>query len=520
MGRRITKSVGRYAPVLLLAGLLIVPLLALMAGWLKGLEENARASFAGGDTLLLIGKSLLLSSIAAALATGIGTACGFLLYKFKFSFRSVYKLLLLLPLLLSPYIFAVAWKDGVHWLLGNASVIYSEAGVILVHTLVFFPLAMLITGSALSQIHAGLEEAGLMTVSFRRMLIHIVLPLIRPAWIISFLLILIFSLGDFSVPAFFGVRTFITEIFTQFSAFYNYPLAIGQSVLLLMLCLLLMFGEARYLSDAPFFSVDVKGSRTKQYAVTHRRNLIHIALWLFLFAALVLPVFILTYQSFSGEKLHFYRAWQLISPTIIQSVKQAFLGALLISTIGLWVAYMKERLGFKLPNALLLLTFIVPTTVFGIAAIGFYNQPATNFIYGTMLILLVSYVGRFGFIAARVIGNGLKQVPVSLEESAVLIGISPVKRWTNILLPMLLPSLFAAFVLSFVLCLGELGTTIMVYPPGTELMPVKVFTIRANAPQALTSSMTLISLGITLVFILVFFLVGKMIFKRIRHEQD
>jgi ABC-type Fe3+ transport system permease subunit len=127
-------------------------------------------------------------------------------------------------------------------------------------------------------------------------------------------------------------------------------------------------------------------------------------------------------------------------------------------------------------------------------------------------------VGRFGFIAARIIGNGIKQVPVSLDEVARIIGISTIKRFFSISIPLLLPSIFTAFVLSFVLCLGELGTTIMIYPPGTELMPVKIFTIGANAPQALTSSMTLISFGVTMFFILVFFLIGKIIFMKFRYE--
>ncbi|PTB88406.1 hypothetical protein C9994_17775, partial [Marivirga lumbricoides] len=174
---------------------------------------------------------------------------------------------------------------------------YSDAGVILVHTIVFFPLAMLITGSALSQVDAGYEEAGLMLMPFRKMVVKIVLPLIRPALTISFLLILIFSLSDFSVPAFFGVRTFTTEIFTQFSALYNFPLAIGQSVLLLFICLLLMLAEARYLSDAPFFSVSVKGGVSKKYNIQKRQALFHALLWLLLIMVLLIPVFMLGIQS-------------------------------------------------------------------------------------------------------------------------------------------------------------------------------------------------------------------------------
>ncbi len=79
-----------------------------------------------------------------------------------------------------------------------------------------------------------------------------------------------------------------------------------------------------------------------------------------------------------------------------------------------------------------------------------------------------------------------------------------------------MPALFVAFIISFIFCLGELGTTIMIYPPGIESMPIKVFTIMANAPQSLTSSMTLIVFSVTLLIITVFYYIAKLIFKKNR----
>ncbi|MEZ5042132.1 MAG: ABC transporter permease subunit [Saprospiraceae bacterium] len=517
MDRTLGKNIVRFVPSLLLFLLLALPLVLLLWQWITMGEDTVLLSIINQENLLLIGKSLLMSGTAALSATLTGTVCGFLLYKFQFSFSESYKLGLLLPLLISPYVFAVAWKDGFFRLLGNAAAIYSEAGVILVHTIVFFPLAMLITGSALSQINSGYEEAGLMAVSFRKMMMKIVLPLIRPALTISFLLILIFSLSDFSVSAFFGVRTFTTEIFTQFSALYNFPLAIGQSIILLLVCMLLMLSEARYLSDAPFFSVSVKGSISKKYHAGNRQIMFHSFLWMLLVSTLLIPAFILTVQSLTARTPFFIQAWELMRPAALQSVKLAFAGACIITLTGLWTAYRKERRNDKLPNLLLLLTFIVPSTVLGIALIRYYNLPALNFIYGTSLILLIAYLGKFGFIASRIIGNGIKQIPISFEEAASVVGIPSKKILLKISLPLLLPSLFTAFVLSFILCLGELGAAMMVYPPGTELMQVKTFSISANAPQALTSSMTLINLGVTGLLISLLFVFGKWMFKRFQY---
>jgi len=518
MGRAIKTHIIHYLLTLVLLLLLLVPVLMVLFDWLLNAGKINALSFLDRDALLLITNSLFLSAAVALLATVIGTVCGFLLYKTRLKGRRIYLLLLIVPLLISPYIFAVAWKDLLFLLFGSAASVYSTAGVIAVHTLIYFPLALLITGNAFNTISSGLEDAGLMITSFRKMVFKILLPLIRPAFMSSFLLILIFSLGDFSVPAFFGVKTFTVEIFTQFSAFYNYNAAITKSLLLVGVCLILLLSEARYLSAAAFFTVSTRGSGSKIYEMPAMRYVFHASFAILIILPMLMPVFILLYQSLSGREIVLDGAWELLKPAVFQSIRLAFLGALLISIIGLYAGYRQERLKSQFINILLLILFILPSTILGIAFIRFYNQPETGFIYSSLFIVLLGYIGKYGFIASRITGNGIRQIPVSLGEAAEVMGARPVSRFIKILLPLLSPSLFVSFVLTFVLCLGELGTTIMVYPPGTELMPVKIFTISANAPQALTSSMALISLLITLFFIILFYMAGRLMFNKYSHE--
>ncbi len=75
----------------------------------------------------------------------------------------------------------------------------------------------------------------------------------------------------------------------------------------------------------------------------------------------------------------------------------------------------------------------------------------------------------------------------------------------KILIPQISPALFAAFIIGFIFSFSELGTSIMLYPPGTEILPIKVFTISANSTQTLISSMTLIVFAITMLLISVFY---------------
>ena len=468
-------------------------------------------------TFLLLGESSILALIIASFSTIIGTILGFLLYKTNIPFRHFFKIAFLIPLFISPYILAVAWKDFFYLFFQNSQIISSYFGVIWVLVSVFTPLSMLIMGSALANINASLEESGLVVSNSKIVIFKILLPLIKPALSTSFILVFIFSISEFSVPAFFGIKVFTTEIFTQFSAFYNHSLAILQSALLIIICILLLLSENKYIANAPFLSIAGKGTKTHIYKLNNKQNTSLAFLFFWFFTSIILPFFILSFQSFKDGGSSFLKAFELLLPTVGSSFILAFIAAFLILLIGFIAAYQSEIHQKKSITWVLLFAFAIPSIIFGISFIKFYNQPWLNFIYSSYAIIIIAYVGKFSFIASKIIGNAIKQIPKSLDEAAQIQGISFSKRIRKILVPLLIPALFAAFMLSFVFSLGELACTIMLYPPGTELMPIKVFTIMANAPQALTSSMTLIVFSLTLLVIMALYFIMKSFFKNPAH---
>ncbi len=473
------------------------------------------------DTFLLLGKSCLIAAVIAFFSTTLGTILGFLLYKTNLEFRGFFKLSLLIPLFISPYILAVAWKDFFYLFIGNVNLISTYFGVILVLILIFTPLSMLIIGSALSNINSQLEESGLVITNLRRVIFKITLPLIKPSLITSFILVFIFSISEFSVPAFFGVKVFTTEIFTQFSAFYNHSFAILQSSLLVLICILLLFAERKQIAEAPFLSVGSKGTNTKLYMLkNYGLGMLFLVAWFII--SVFFPFVILFIQSFKTGTSKIIQAFELLMPTISDSIGLAFLAALIIVFVGFATANFsfKQNKIKKSFDWLLLIIFAIPSTILGISLIKFYNHPALDFIYSSYAIILIAYVGKFSFISAKLIGNSIKQIPNSLDEAAQIEGVTPFSRLQKILIPLILPTLFVTFVISFIFSLGELGTTIMLYPPGTEIMPIKVFTIMANAPQSLVSSMTLIVFSITLLIIAAFYFISKPVVKKYRYSDD
>jgi len=466
------------------------------------------------EALNLLVKSVVLALSVAFLSTLIGGVLGFILKETKVIESRFFKVALLVPLFISPYILAVAWKDFFFFFFGNAHAITSVLGVVFVLSTVFAPLSMLIIASALKNIDGQLEEAGMVITNYKAVVFKIILPLIKPALMSSFVLVFIFAISEFSVPAFFGVKVMTTEIFTQFSAFYNHSLAILQSAVLVFICVFLLFSERKYIADAPFLSMGNKGHHQKGISANNGR--LSSVLYGWLFISVVLPFMMLFIQAFKGGMSPFIQAFDLLLPTFAHSIALAFFGGIFIAIIGFSVAYLSTQRpkakSQKYFEGLLLLVFAIPSTILGISFIKFYNHPMLDVIYSSSIIIILAYVAKYSFIAAKLISNAIKQIPMSLDESAQMQGITYTKRLRNIWLPLLLPSLMASFMIGFVFSLGELGTTIMLYPPGTQIMPIKVFTIMANAPQALTSSMILIVFSVTLLTISSFyFLANKFI---------
>ena len=465
-------------------------------------------------TLYLLLKSVGIAFSVAILSTFIGGFFAFFLTKTNLPLKTFFKVVFLIPLFLSPYILAVSWVDFFIMFGRGKSFIYSPAGVVFVLSLIFSPLSMIIMASGLANLSSRFEEAGLLITTYFKTMLKIVLPLVKPAVISSFILVFVLALSEFSVPAFLSVSVFTTEIFTQFSAFYNYDLAVANSMVLIIICVFLLMAERFYLADAPFFSVSPKAHEVKIFELQKSKYLFLVMHFVYLFISVMIPIIVLSHQSFYGGMDTFGKAIALLSPHIFDSVVFSVIGAIFLIFFGFVFAYISEREKVNSIDLVLLITFGIPSTVLGIGLIKFFNKPGLNFIYSGFWIIIFGYLGRFIFIAEKLIANAIKQIPLSFEESAKVIGANFLLRMRRIIFPLISNGLFGAFLISFIFCLGELGTTILVYPPGTSVMPIKVYTIMANAPQSLTSAMCLIVLLITLLCLTVLFAGHKLLTKQ------
>lgn len=508
MDQSITSRIFSVFLVILFGITVVVPLLMLIG---SSFATETLNSIIEPGTLKPIFNSLLISFATAILTTATGTCFAFLLTKTNLPFAKLIALLFLLPLFLPPYIFAVAWSDLII-ALGQRNLINSISGTVLILSFVYTPVALFIISASLINVHRSFEEAGQMTGSYSMVIRKIILPLILPALLSSFSLIFVLSISEFSVPSYFSVPVLSTHVFTEFTAFYNYAAAIGQSAILVLICLLVIYPASGFLSHESVWTMSKKAFDLKTIRLRAFSPWLFVCL-VYLCLSEFLPIGYLIIQSFANGSAALVHAGGLLLPEIASSVLIAIEGALALLLFGYVFAKISVHGKWKIIDLVLLSVFAIPSTVIGIALIRFFNTPSLNFIYGSSSIVLIAYLARFAFISKQMCAICLKQIPDSFQEAALLVRATHYTRFVKIQFPLISEGLFNAFCICFLFCLSELGASIMVYPPGTSLLTVKVFTIMANSSQGLISAMSVIVLFVTLIVIAIIFVIRRFAFQ-------
>ena len=429
-------------------------------------------------------NSLILSLFVAIFSTLIGVVLGLILGKTNLRFRFGVLTILLIPLLIPPYILAYSWFT----LLGSYPLLFSFGGTAFILFSVYLPIPILITMLFLKQINPKMEEAALLNVTWRGVLRHVTLPLIFPAVLFSFLLVFMLSFGEFSVANFLRYPIFPMESFTQFSAFYDFKLATVTAMPMLVLAFIVIALQKlnleqplRFSAPQHYLEIDLKDKEKPFFTV----------ILLFIAIIVLLPLFSLCMQV---DIKSFILAFQKAIAPLGRSILFATLGATSLVFFGFLSAYLTAQNNkyATLFNTTILLLFILPSTLIGIALILFYNTPYTNFIYATPLIILFAYTVKYLFLSSKIIEKKLVQIPHSLIESAKLSGASWRQIIWFIVLPLTKDALIVAWIVGFIFSLRESTLTMLVYPAGSDTLPLYIFTQMANGDPKIIASLCLI----------------------------
>ncbi len=471
----------------------LLPVGYLLTMLLSGMDGATAIVWLDARQRGLLSNTALLGTGTALFATAIGAPLGLVLARIALPGKGFLRLALAAPVLLPPYIVALAWTylGGSRGLLASVAGrdllsdwTYSLPAAILILSLVFYPLSMLATEVAMRRIDGRLEEAALVVAPPGRVLRRITLRLAAPGVFAAALVIFVLAISEFGVPGLLRVRVYTTEVFTAFAALYDFNRAMLVAVPLLVLCLVVAIVAAAMLGERLVSTR--RGSGTRPALVDGWRRPAAIGAIAVLTVALGFPLVVLVREALDAQ------SWRTVlqgsGDAIANSLLLATAGATAIVSVAVWLGYARARAHGRvgqLADVVFLVVFSVPSTIVGVGLIGLWNRPGVlGTVYGTDAMFLLAYLARFVPVATLALAASTRYVPVSHEEAAAVSGAGWLRAMSHIVLPQIRLGLVAAWVIAFILSFGELGVSILIAPPGEATLPIRIYTIIANTPPS------------------------------------
>src|SRR5690606_23652324 len=172
-------------------------------------------------------------------------------------------------------------------------------------------------------------------------LLTVTLPQVRPAIAGGGLLAALYVLSDFGAVSILRLDTFTRAIFTAFSVGFNRSLALTLATLLVLLTLVILWGEGRTRRAGARFTAPqaVRPARALELGVWRWAGFA--ALWAVVLAALGVPALSLTRWILAGTSVA--DAWGRLGDAAAGSLTVSLLGAALTMLLALPVGILAAR---------------------------------------------------------------------------------------------------------------------------------------------------------------------------------
>ncbi|MHC4601613.1 MAG: ABC transporter permease, partial [Planctomycetota bacterium] len=177
----------------------------------------------------LLFNTFIVSILSAILATTLGVAYALFTVKFRTPGRTVLSWIYIVPLLIPPYISAIAWtlilgeEGSLSKLIKSAFdlekapfTVYGVPGSVLVLSLAFFPIVTLLAQVGFRTVHRELEEAARLARGRFHTITRVTLPLAGPYILSGTVFVFIFALSSSSAPALLRLQLYSSQVMVAF----------------------------------------------------------------------------------------------------------------------------------------------------------------------------------------------------------------------------------------------------------------------------------------------------------------
>lgn len=451
------------------------------------------------SSALAIGTTLL------SLAAGIPMA--FFIHRTRTVGHRALKYLFLFPLTVPPQVFVTAWltlslmcgftdRNDTSFIAEALSEIPTAAFLL---ALAYYPLIVITTLAGLGSLDQRMEDAATLVHGRFSVLRRITLPLLSPYIITGAVFVFLFSMFNYGVPALLRIQTYPVEIFAQFSAFYDEGRATILSCPLILTAICLLGLVKKKMGLRAFFTISTNSVSSKEVGFNISGILLAVWSWAIILGSVIVPLGVLLFQAASlGVILAVLKtSSQEIATTLVLSATAATLLTVIAYPLSERISTDNGRF-WSFMDFVTLLPFAVPATVLGIGIIYLWNQPLLEKVYGSAAIVVIAFTARFVPFAIRAVTAGFGQVDPSLWEAAMLFERSGFRRWLRIEWPLLRRSIAVGWLIGFIFCMNELGTTLLIIPPGYGTLLLKIYNLMHYGANQMVAGMSLLLVAINL----------------------
>jgi len=147
-----------------------------------------------------------------------------------------------------------------------------------------------------------------------------------------------------------------------------------------------------------------------------------------------------------------------------------------------------------------LVMFALPPSLgaLGVVQTATSAPPWLDWLTRSRLMVCVVLGFRFFPIAAIIALRSWGSLSSTWTQAAALHGVPTTRYLARVVLPHAFPALTAALLLIGLLATADVGSVLLLHPPGQGSLPLAIFTVMANAPESLVASLCLVYVAIAL----------------------
>jgi iron(III) transport system permease protein len=438
-------------------------------------------------------NSLYVAVMSAIFAALIAVPLAYFTVRFDFRGALLIQTLGVLPLIMPPFVGAVALqlifgRSGTLNLLLNDAfgftlpIMEGLNGVIFVEAIHYFPFILMNLTVALRNIDGAMEEAAMnLGCKGWRLFWRVIFPLGLPGFVAGASLVFVKVFDDLGTPLVMGQTNMLApQAYLRITQVgLEDPMGYVISVLMIVFSIGAMVISARALKGRDFSTLQKGGASIQRRQLSPVESALAY-LWIGVILLVTLSphlgVLLLSFAkvwSFSPlpdayTLEHYETVFQDASGMIQNTLIYCGLAAGLDVLLGVTIAYLILRTNLPARQWLdwiATASLAVPGIVLAIGFLRVFKGvvvPGTDVLLtGTWVAIMLAYAVRRLPYALRSCMAALQQVHISLEEAAESVGANKINSIRRVLVPLMTGGILAGFVTSFITAAVELSATIM-----------------------------------------------------------